>query len=60
MNLDESMLLKSYYNRRLINARQNSLFKNGKIYKVTFDNEMVYVGSTCNDPRDQIKLAYKK
>ena len=52
IHLDENMLLKFYYNinppvLERINAKQNSLFKNGKMYEVAFDNEMVYLGSTC-------------
>ena len=31
----------------LVNAKFNSLYKNGKIYKVSFENENIYVGSTC-------------
>lgn len=33
----------------LVSANFNSLYRDGKIYKVTFDNRMVYVGSTCED-----------
>ena len=45
------MLPKSYYNGKLpelelINTKHNPLFKNGKIYEVSFDNELIYVGST--------------
>ena len=48
------MLVKSYYNRKLpdvelVNSRKNSLYKNGKIYEVTFDNKKIYVGSTCEE-----------
>lgn len=32
----------------LVNAKFNSLYKDGKIYEVTFDNGRVYVGSTCD------------
>ena len=54
IHLNKTMLLKSYQNRKLpelelINAKHNSLFKNGKIYEVSFDNDMIYVGSTCEE-----------
>ena len=45
INLDENVLLK-LPNLELINAKHNSLFKNGKIYEITFDNEMFYIGIT--------------
>ena len=49
-----------YFNKRqpvleLVNSKFNSLYKNGKIYKVTFDNGMVYVGSTCEDLKTRLK-----
>ena len=51
IHLDETILLKSYQNRKLpelefTNAKHNSLFKNSNIYEVTFDNNITYVGST--------------
>ena len=56
-----------YFNRRkpkleIINSKFNSLYKNGKIYKVTFGNEMVYVGSTCEELKTRLKwhLSNKK
>lgn len=50
IHLDENMLLKFYYNRKLpvlklVNAKHNSVFKNGKIYEISFGNETIYVGS---------------
>ena len=39
----------------IINSKFNSLYKNGKIYKVTFHNEMVYVGSTCEELETRLK-----
>jgi len=49
-----------YFNRRkptieLVNSKFNSLYKNGKIYKVTFDNELLYVGSTCEELETRLK-----
>ena len=49
-----------YFNKRqpileLVNSRFNSLYKNGKIYKVKFDNGMVYVGSTCEELETRLK-----
>ena len=37
-----------YFNRKqplieLINSKFNSLYKNGKIYKITFNNDMIYI-----------------
>lgn len=32
-----------------VNSRFNSLYQNGKIYKVTFDDGKGYVGSTCEN-----------
>ena len=60
VNLDETMLLKSYHDRKLpdlefINAKHNLLFKNGKIYEVLFDNELIYVGSTCEELETRLK-----
>ena len=39
----------------LINARLNSLYKNGKIYKVTFSDKRVYIGSTCEELETRLK-----
>ena len=39
----------------LINAKHNSLFKNGKIYEISFDNDMIYVGSTCEELDTRLK-----
>ena len=36
-------------------SKFNSSHKNGKIYKVTFNNGMVYVGSTCEDIETHLK-----
>jgi len=49
-----------YFNKRqpvleLVNSKFNSLYKNGKIYKVTFNNGMVYVGSTCEELETRLK-----
>ena len=60
VNLDETVLLKSYHNRKLpdlelINAKHSLLFKNGKIYEVLLDNELIYVGSTCEELETRLK-----
>ena len=49
-----------YFNKRqpvleLVNSRFNSLYKNGKIYKVTFNNGIVYIGSTCEELETRLK-----
>ena len=56
-----------YFNRKkpvleLTNSRFNILYKNGKIYKVTFSDGSVYIGSTCEDLQTRLKyhLANKK
>ena len=60
IHLNNKELNNRYINREqpileLINSKFNSLYKNGKIYKVTFNNEMVYVGSTCEELETRIK-----
>ena len=40
----------------IMNAKFNSLYRNGKIYYVTFDNGNIYVGSTCEDLK--LRLAW--
>lgn len=48
-------IIKEYYIRKhseleLINARQNRLFKNGKIHEIRFENnDKIYVRSTCEE-----------
>ena len=54
IHVNHKELNNRYINRKqaileLVNSRFNSLYKNGKIYKVTFDNNMVYIGSTCEE-----------
>ena len=49
-----------YFNRKqpileLVNSKFNILYKNGKIYKVTFDNEKIYIGSTCEELETRLK-----
>ena len=49
IHLDESELLRGYTVRKqpeleLVNSKHN---KNGKIYEITFSNELYYIGSTC-------------
>ena len=61
LHLDNKTLNKNYYNRRmptleLINSKFNSLYKNGKIYKITFNkNENIYIGSTCEELKTRLK-----
>ena len=60
IHLNNKEIKNKYFNRKqpmleLINSKFNSLYKNGKIYKVTFDNEMVYVGSTCEELETRLK-----
>ena len=54
IHLNNKEVNNKYENRRqplleLMNTKFNSLYKNGKIYKVTLDNGKVYVGSTCEE-----------
>ena len=60
IHLNNKELKNKYFNRKspileLANSRFNSLYKNGKIYKVLFDNGMVYVGSTCEELETRFK-----
>ena len=56
-----------YFTRRqplleLTNAKINSLYSNGKIYKVVFSDKQVYIGSTCEELQARLKwhLSHKK
>ena len=60
IHLNNKEINNKYFNRKqpmleLINSKFNSFYKNGRIYKVTFDNEMVYVGSTCEELETRLK-----
>ena len=46
----------------LTNSKFNSLYKNGKIYKIMFDDGRLYVGSTCEELNTRLKwhLSNKK
>ena len=60
LHINNKELNNKYFNRKqpkieLVNSRLNSLYRNGKIYKVTFDNEMIYVGSTCEELETRLK-----
>ena len=60
IHFNNKELNNKYFNRKqpvleLVNSKFNSLYKNGKIYKVTFDNKMVYVGSTCEELETRFK-----
>ena len=60
IHLNNKEINNKYFNRRqpmleLTNSKFNSLYKNGKIYKVVFDNEKVYIGSTCEELETRLK-----
>ena len=60
IRINNKEISNKYFNRRspileLVNSKFNSLYKNGKIYKVTFDNKMVYVESTCEELETRFK-----
>ena len=60
IHLDNSKLNRVYKTRpgpsiEIINSRFNSIYKNGKIYKITFDNDNVYVGQTCESLETRLK-----
>ena len=57
LHVNNKMLKNIYFNRKkpvleLVNSKFNSLFKNGKIYKVT---SYIYVGSTCQKLKTRLK-----
>ena len=60
IHLNNKEINNKYFNKRqpileLVNSKFNSLYKNGKIYQVTFDNGLVYVGSTCEEVEIRLK-----
>lgn len=60
IHVNNKELNKKYFKRKrpileLANSKFNCLYKNGKIYKVTFDDEKVYVGSTCEELETRFK-----
>ena len=60
IHVNNKELNNKYFNRKkpvleLTNSRFNSLYKNGEIYKVTFSDESVYIGSTCEDLQTRLK-----
>jgi len=60
IHVNNKELNNKYFDRRkpvleLVNSKFNSLYKNGKIYIVTFDNEKVYIGSTCEELQARLK-----
>lgn len=60
IHLNNKQLNSKYFNRKksnleLINAKWNSLYKNGKIYKVTFIDKKVYIGSTYEELKTGLK-----
>ena len=60
IHINYKELNNKYFNRKqpnieLINTKFNSLYKNGKIYKITFDNKKIYIGSTCEDLETRLR-----
>ena len=60
IHLNNKEVNRRYINRKqptleTVNSKFNNLFKNGQIYKITFDNNMIYIGSTCEDLKTRIK-----
>ena len=60
IHINNKELNNKYFNRKtpnieLINSKFNSLYKNGKIYKITFDNNKIYIGSTCEELETRLK-----
>ena len=58
--MDNTRLNRRYKTRpgpdmEIINSRFNSNYRNGKIYKITFDNDNVYVGQTCESLDTRLK-----
>ena len=52
IHLDNNMLNKQYKNRNgpnmeITNSHFNSNYKNGKIYRIDFNNDKIYIGQTC-------------
>ena len=59
IHLANKELNKNYYIRKQpgveqVNAK-NNLYRNGKIYEVTFCDEKIYVGSTCEELDSRLK-----
>ena len=60
IRVNNKELNNKYFDRKkpvleLTNCKFNSLYKNGKIYKVTFSDKSVYVGSICEDLQTRLK-----
>ena len=60
IHLDKKLLNECYINCQLselelVNTKQNSPFKNGKVYEVIFDNESAYVGSKSQELETRLK-----
>ena len=60
IHMNNKEINNKYINRKqpileLVNSKFNSLYKNGKVYKVTFDNKTIYVGSTCEELETRLK-----
>ena len=64
IHLNNKELNRRYIERKqprleLTNSKFNSLYKNGKIYKVTFSDNRIYVGSTCEELKTRFKWHMK-
>ena len=60
IHINNKEINNKYFNKKqpvleLVNSRFNSLYKNGKIYKVSFDNGLIHVGSTCEELETHLK-----
>jgi len=64
IHLNPELLCDKYYCRsqphiEIINSRFNSLYSEWKIYKITFDDEKIYVGYTCENIETRLKWHLK-
>lgn len=60
IHINQREINKKYENRHqpgleLTNSKFNSSYIKGKIYKVTFDNDLIYIGSTCEELETRLK-----
>ena len=51
--------IRQHPNLELINSRFNSQFNNGKIYEIKFDNDKIYIGSTCEELEKRLEWHLK-
>ena len=47
--VNNKYLMRRQPNLELTNAKFNGSYRNGKIYRVRFDNGKIYIGSTCEE-----------